>query len=71
MYKIKRMSGVLCGCETWSLTLTDEHRLKVFQDRVMRIIGPKRDEMAERWRKLDNEELCDMYSSPSVIRIIN
>jgi hypothetical protein len=62
---------VLYGCETWSLTLREEHRLRVFENRVLRrIFGLKRDEVTEEWRKLHNEEICDLYSSPSIIRII-
>jgi hypothetical protein len=62
---------VLYGCETWSLTLREEHRLRVFEHRALRrIFGPKRDEVTEEWRKLHNEELRDLYSSPSIIRII-
>jgi hypothetical protein len=62
---------VLYGCEIWSLTLREEHRLKVFENRVLRrIFGPKKDEVTREWRKLHNEELRDMYSSPSIIRII-
>jgi hypothetical protein len=61
----------LSGFETWSLILREEHRLRVFENRVLRrIFGPKRDEVAGEWRKLHNEELCDLYSSPSIIRII-
>jgi hypothetical protein len=62
---------VLYMCETWSLTLREEHRLRVFENRVLRrIFGPKRDEVTDEWRKLHNEELHDLYSSPSIIRII-
>jgi hypothetical protein len=62
---------VLYGCETWSLTLREEHRLRVFENRVLRrIFGPKRNEMTGEWRKLHNEELRDLYFSPSIIRII-
>jgi hypothetical protein len=62
---------VLYECETWSLTLREEHRLEVFENRVLsRIFGPKRDEVTEEWRKLHNEELHYLYSLPSVIRII-
>ena len=56
---------VLCGCETWSLTLREECRLRVFENRVLRrVFGPKRDEVAGEWRKLHNEELSDLYSYP-------
>jgi hypothetical protein len=62
---------VLYGCETWSLTVREEHKLRVFGNRVLRILfGPKRDEETRGWRKLHNEELHDLYSSPSIIRII-
>jgi hypothetical protein len=62
---------VLYGCETWSLTLREEHRLKVFENRVLRrIFEPKRDEVTGEWRKLHDEELRDLYSSASIIRII-
>jgi hypothetical protein len=54
----------------WSLKLREEHRLGVFENRVLRrIFSPKRDEVTKEWRKLHNEELHDLYSSPSIIRI--
>jgi hypothetical protein len=60
----------LYGCETWCLTLREEHRLGVFENRVLRrIFGPKRDDLKGDWRKLHNEELHDLHSSPSIIRI--
>jgi hypothetical protein len=62
---------VLYGHDTWSLTLNEEHRLKVFENRVLRrIFGPKRDEVTGEWRKLHNEGLHNMYSLPSIIRMI-
>jgi hypothetical protein len=71
IYKTIILHVVLYGCETWSLTLREEHRLRVFEKRVLRkIFGPKRDEVTGEWRKLRNEELRDLYSSPSIIRII-
>jgi hypothetical protein len=61
---------VLYGCETLSLTLREEHRLRVFENRVLRrISGPKRDEVTG-WRKLHNEELHGLYSSPNIVRVI-
>jgi hypothetical protein len=62
---------ILYGCETWSLTLREEHRLRLFENKVLRrILGTKRDEVTGGWRKLHNEHLRDLYSSPSIIRII-
>jgi hypothetical protein len=62
---------VLYGCETWSLTLREEHRLRVFENRVLRrIFEPKRDEVIGGWRKLHNEELHNLYCSPNIIRMI-
>ena len=60
---------VLYGCETWSLTLREKYRLRVYENRVLRrIFGPKRNEVTGEWRKLHNEELNDLYCSPSVVR---
>jgi hypothetical protein len=71
IYKIIIFPAVLYGCETWSLTLREEHELRVFENRVLRrIFGPKRDEVTRGWRKLHNEELHGLYSSPSIIRVI-
>jgi hypothetical protein len=71
IYKAIIMPVVLYGCETWSLTLREEHRLRVFENRVLRrTFGPKRDEVTGGRRKLHNEELHNLYSSPNIIRII-
>jgi hypothetical protein len=67
----KLLPVVLYGCETWSLTLRKELRLRVFENRVLRrIFGPKRDEVTGEWRRLHNEEHNDLYSSPNIIRVI-
>jgi hypothetical protein len=64
IYKTIILPVVLYGCETWSLTLREEYRLGVFENRALRrIFGPKRDEVTGEWRKLHNEELHDLYSS--------
>jgi hypothetical protein len=68
IYQTIILSMVLYGCETWLLALREVHRLRVFENRVLRIFGPKRDEMTGKWRKLQKEELCELYSSPSIIR---
>jgi hypothetical protein len=69
IYKTIILPVVLYVCETWSLTLREEHRLKVFENRVLRrIFGPKRDEVTGEWRKLHNKELHNLYSSPDIIR---
>ena len=62
---------VLFGCETWSLTLREERKPRVFENMVLwRIFGPRRDEVAGEWRRLHNEELNDLYSSPNIVRVI-
>ena len=61
----------MCRCEIWSLTLREERRLRVFESRVLRrIFGPKRDDLTGEWRKLRNEELNDLYSSPNIVKVI-
>jgi hypothetical protein len=71
IYKTTILPVVLYEYETWSLSLREEHRLKVFENRLlMKIFGPERDEVTGEWRKLHNEELCDLCSSRSIIRII-
>jgi hypothetical protein len=65
IYKTIILPVALYGCETWSLTLREEHRLRVFENRILRrIFEPKRDEVMGEWRKLHNEELHNLYSSP-------
>ena len=71
IYRTVILPVVLCGCETWSLTLREERRLRVFESRVLRkIFGSKRDEVTGEWRKLPNEELNDLYCSPIIVRVI-
>jgi hypothetical protein len=69
--KIKIYKTVILpvGCETWSLTLREEHRLRIFENRVLRIFGPKREEDGS-WRKLHNDELHSLYSSHNLVRVI-
>jgi hypothetical protein len=60
---------VLYGCETWCLALRESHRLRVFENKVLRrIFGPKRDHVTVEWRKLHNEELHNLYPTPNIIR---
>jgi hypothetical protein len=71
IYKTIILPVVLYGCETWSLTLREEHRLRVFENRVLRgIFGPKMDEVMREWMKLHNGELHNLYSSQDIIRQI-
>jgi hypothetical protein len=73
IFKTIILPVVLYDCETWSLTLMEEHRVRVSENRVLRkIFGAKRDEVTKEWRKLhnDNEELNDLYSSPNIFRVI-
>ena len=68
-YKTIILPVVLYGCETWSLTLREEHRLRVFENKILRkIFGAKRDEITGEWRKLHNAELHAFYSSHNIIR---
>jgi hypothetical protein len=71
VYRTEILPVVLYGCETWSLTLKEEQRLRVFENRVLRrVFGPKSDEATGELRRLHNEELNDLYSSPNIIRVI-
>ena len=68
-YKTIILPVVLYGCETWSLTLREEHRLRVFENKLLRkIFGAKKDEITREWRKLHNAELHALYSSPNIDR---
>ena len=65
------LPAVLYGCETWSLILREERKLRVFENMVLRrIFEPRRDEVTGEWRRLHNEELNDLYSSPNIVRVI-
>jgi hypothetical protein len=71
MYKTIIVPLALYGCSTWSLTLREELRLRVFENRVLRrIFGPKREEVAGGWRRLHNEETRKLYTSPNIISVI-
>ena len=71
IYRTIILPVVLYGCKTWSLTLREERRLRVYENRVLRrIFVPKRDEVTGEWRKLHNEELNILYFSPNILRVI-
>jgi hypothetical protein len=71
IYKTIVLPVVLYGCETWSQTLREKHRLRVFENRVLRrIFGPKRDEVTGEWREMHSGEPHNLYSSPDIIRQI-
>jgi len=71
IYRTIILPVFLYGCETCSLTLREERRLRVFDNRVLRrVFGCKRDEVTEEWRKLHNEELRDLYSLPNIVRVV-
>jgi len=71
IYRNIIMPVVLYGCETWSLTLREERKLRVFENIVLRrIFGPRKYEVTGEWRRLRNEELNDLYSSPNIVRVI-
>jgi hypothetical protein len=70
IYRTIILPVALYGCQTWSLTLREERRLRVFENRMLRLFGPKRDEVTGEWKKLHNEELSVLYSSPSIVWVI-
>jgi len=72
IYRTIILHVVLYGCEAWSLILREERKLRVFEYMVLRrIFGLWRDEVTREWRRLHNEELNDLYSSPNIVRVIN
>ena len=71
IYRTIILPVVLYVCETWSLTLREKRRLRVFENRVLkRLLGPTRDDVTGEWRKLHNEELSDLYSLPNIVRVV-
>ena len=71
IYRTIILPVFLYGCETWSLTLLEERRMRVFENRVLRrVFGPKKDEVTGEWRKVHNEELRDLYSLLITVRVV-
>ena len=71
IYRTIILTVVLYGCETWSLILREERKLRVFENMVLRrMFGPRRDEVTGEWRRLHNEELNDLCCSPNIVRVI-
>jgi hypothetical protein len=71
VYRTLILPVVLYGCETWSLKMREERRLRVFENKVLRrIFGLKRDEVTGEWRKLQNGELNDLYSLPNIVEVL-
>ena len=71
IFRVCNFASCFVGCETWSLTLREERKLRVFENMVLRrIFGPRRDEVTGEWRRLHNEELNDVYCSPNIVRVI-
>jgi len=71
IYRTKTLPVVLYECEAWSLTLSEEGKLRMFENMVLRrIFGPRRDEVTGEWKRLHNGKLSDLYSSPNIVRVI-
>ena len=71
MYRTIILPVLFYGCEAWSLTLRVERKLRMFENMVLRrIFGPRGDEITGEWRRLHNEELNDLYSSPNIVRVM-
>ena len=71
MYRNIILSLVLYGCKTWSLTMREERKLRVYENMMLRrIFGPRMDKVTGEWRRLHNEELNDLYCSPNIVRVI-
>ena len=69
-YRTIILPVVLYGCETWSLTLREERKLRMFENKMLRMFGTRGDEVTGEWRRLHNEELNDLYCSPIIVRVI-